>query len=883
MSTRWLKELRNWLRALGRRDAITHEVNLELEQHLEFMTADNIAKGMSPREAQRAALLKFGGVEKYTEECRDSWGTRLLQELSQDIRFGMRQLNKARGFSIVAILTLAVGIGAATAIFSIVNRVALQPLPYADSGRLVEILQVQPSDQREFAPNMETVEELQRQASFFASVAGSTGMHGNLTGVDYPVRIFGNAVSSDYFSTLGVPPLLGRTFLPEEAIEGKANVIVLNHAFWLSQFNGDESLVGRELILSDQAYTVIGVMPPGFRTLTGQMSSPKAFSPLKAPVSNSARYLREALGRLKPEVTIEQAQAEIDVLAQQLQASNPDLWRELKLRIVPLLDFHVGDTRPTLYMVLGAVGVLLLIACVNVANLLLARASARQREIALRSALGASRIRVVRQLLAESILLALIGGALGIALAYGSLDALLSFAPVDMPRLDEVRIDRFALLFSCGVTMLTGIGFGLVPALQGSKVDLNGTLKDGSRTVGDGRHRARLRNALVVAEVALALILLIGAGLLTRTYANLRNVEMGYDGEVVHGTRIMFLPEQYPDDQARVAFTDRALEQLALQPELVASAFTTGLPYFGAFRFRFDVEERSETDANRLPIVTLSTITPDYFKVLGTPFIRGRLFNDRDRENTPLVAIIGENVAKQHFPGQNPLGKRIALVDDDAPRVWRGIVGLVGDVRMDGAVQDPAPAVYVPFSQHPTLSHIKPVVRVREGSRNPGPIVAAALQKVDTGMPVERHMLSLGEFDGFKIAPQTFNLFLFGVFSAVALLLAALGIYGVMAYSVSQRTNEIGIRMALGALRGDILRLVLVHAARLVAIGLVIGIAGALAGTRLLGSLLYDISPNDPVTYVLVPCMLSLVAAFACWLPAHRATKVDPMVALRTD
>lgn len=883
MSARWVKEFRNWLQALFRRDAITDEVNQELEQHIEFMTADNIAKGMQPAEARRAAKLKFGGIVQYTEETRDSWGTRMVQEFSQDIRFSIRQLNKARGFSIVAILTLAVAIGAATAIFSIVNSVALNPLPYADAGRLVEILQVRESDQREFAPTMETVEELQQQATVFVSVAASTGMHGNLTGVDYPVRIFGNAVSLNYFSTLGVQPLHGRTFLPEEGIEGKANVVILNHVFWLSQFNGRESVVGREIILSDQPYTVIGVMPPRFRTLTGQMSSPKAFSPLKATVSDSQRFLREVNGRLKPGVTLEQAQAEIDVLAQQLEASDPELWRDLKLRIVPLLDQTVGHTRPTLFTLLGAVGVLLLIACVNVANLLLARASSRQREIALRSALGASRIRVVRQLLSESVLLALIGGALGIVLAFWSMSALLSFAPVDMPRLDEVRIDGFALLFSCGITMLTGIGFGLVPALQVSQIDLNGALKEGSRTVGDGKHRARLRNSLVVVEVALALILLIGAGLLTRTFANLHNVEMGYDGEVVHVTRIMFLPEQYPDDQARIAFTDRALEQLALQPDLVASAFTTGSPYFGAFTYRFDVEERSEADAERLPVVTLSTITPDYFKVMGTPFTGGRLFNNRDRENTPFVAIIGENVAAQYFPDQNPLGQRIALVRGDSPRVWREIVGVVGDMRMDGALQAAAAAVYVPFSQHVTLTHIKPIVRIRKGSRNPGPIVAAALQKVDRGMPVEQNMFSLGDFDGFKIAPQTFTLFLFGVFSAVALLLAALGIYGVMAYSVSQRTNEIGIRMALGAQRGSILRLVLAQAARLVVIGLVVGIAGALAGTRLLSSLLYNISLSDPMTYVIVPAVLTLVAALACWLPAHRATKVDPMVALRTD
>lgn len=882
-----MAELLRWLqlrwRSLFRPHLKEAELNRELQFHLDQLIEENIASGMDPKQARHAAQKEFGGVDQYAESTRDSWRPAMLFDILPDLRFALRQLNKTRGFAIIAILTLALGIGSSTAIFSIVNSVALRPLPYANSGRLVEILQVQPSNQREFAPLMDTVEELRKQSSVFEDVAGSTGLHGNLTGVEYPVRVFGNAVTLNYFSTLGVQPLIGRTFLPEEEVEGKANVIILNHAFWLNQFNGSESVIGRGILLDELPYTIVGVMPPGFRTMNGQSSSPKAFSPMTATVSDSPRFLREVIGRLKLGVTLEQAQAEIDVLARRLEVSDPELWRELHLRLVPLLEHKVGDTRPTLYMLLGAVGFLLLIACVNVANLLLARASSRQREIALRSALGASRIRIVRQLLAESALIAVIGGALGIALAYGSMNALLSFAPVDMPRLDEVKMDDFALLFSCGVTMLTGLGFGLVPALQASKVDLTAALQDGSRSAGDGRQRTRLRNTLVVVEVALALVLLIGAGLLTRTFANLQRVNMGYDGEVVHATRITLLTDQYPDDQTRIAFVDRSLEQLATKPELAASAFTYGLPYYGGFGYRFDVEERPVPDLERLTQVIVSASTPDYFQVLGTQLLSGRIFNDGDRENTPLVAIIGENVANQHFPGQNPLGQRIALVRDNSPREWREIVGVVGDVRMNGATQVAAAAVYVPLYQHTTFSTIMPVVRVRKGSRNPGPIVAAALQKVNPGVPIEKKMSALGEYDANTIAPQTFTLFLFGIFSAVALLLAALGIYGVMAYTVSQRTNEIGVRMALGAQHGDILRLVLVQAGRLVIIGQVIGIGTALAGTRLMDSLLYGISPGDPLTYVIVPGILTLVATLACYLPAHRASKVNPMVALRTE
>lgn len=807
----------------------------------------------------------------------------MLSDLRQDLRYSARQLIKTPGFAIVAILTLAIGIGATTAIFSIVKSVALEPLPFPDSDRLVEIRQVLP-DKREFAPLMETVEELQEQSTVFESVAAFTGMHGNLTGVDYPVRIFGHAVTINYFSTLGIQPLIGRTFLPEEGIEGKSNVVILNHAYWLSQFNGSESVLNQKVLLNDQPFTVIGVMPPRFCTTTGQMSSPKAFSPLVAnTVTDSTRYLREVIGRLKPGVTIEQVQAEFDVLAKGLAASNPDLWKDLRLRVVPMLDYQVGGARPTLYILLGAVGFLLLIACVNVANLLLARSSGRQREIALRAALGASRTRVVRQLLVESVLLAVIGGTLGTIVAYWSMDVLLSFAPVDLPRLDEVHLDGLALLFSCGVTMLTGIGFGLVPALQATKVDLTLALKEGGRSAGDGRQRARLRSTLVVAEVALALVLLVGAGLLTRTYANLQKVDLGYDGDVIHTTRIMLLKEQYPDDKARIAFTDRALVELSARPELVASAFTTGLPYFGTLRSRFDIEEKSVADASQLPIAALSSVTPDFFKVMGMHLVSGRLIDARDRENTPRIALIGESVARQFFPNQNPVGKRIALVFNNAPREWREVVGVVSDIRMDGPAQEIATAIYVPFCQLFSVSHIKPVVRIRKGAPNPGRIVAAAMQKVDPGMPVEENMGSLAAFDGYKVAPQKFSLFLIGVFSVVALFLAALGIYGVMSYTVNQRTNEIGVRMALGARREDILRLVFVQSARLVGLGLIAGVIGAVAASRLLASLLYNVSPNDPQTFIVIASTLALVAALASYLPARRATKVDPMVALRSE
>ncbi len=807
----------------------------------------------------------------------------MLSDLLHDFRYGFRQLIKARGFTVVAILTLAIGIGTTTAIFSIVNSVALQPMPYEDAEQLLEIRQVRISDQRAFSPLWETIEELQKQTEVFDRVTASTGMHGNLSGVDFPVRVFGHAVALNYFSTLGVQPLIGRTFLPEEVIEGNGNVVILNHTFWLTQFNGRESVLEEKVLLNDEPYTIVGVMPPGFSKITGEMSSPKAFSPLVANnVVDSMRFMRECIGRLKPGATLEQAQAELDVFAKRMEAADPEQWRNFNLRVEPLLDYHVGETKPTLYLLLGAVGFLLLIACVNVANLLLARASSRQHEIALRSALGASRTRVVRQLLAESVLLAVIGGAIGILFAFWSMNALLTFAPVNMPRLNEVHIDGFALFFSCAVTMLTGIGFGLVPALQATKVDLTLAMKEGGRSAGDGQHRTRLRNTLVVIEVALALVLLIGAGLLTRTFANLQNVDLGYDGDNVHLARLMMLDENYPDDQSRVTFTDRALEQLSQRPEIVAASFSTGAPYFGNLRVLLDIEARTEADMSRLSRVALSTITPDYFLVMNAPLLSGRTFTERDRADSPLVAIIDDNVARQHFPDENPIGQRIAFVRSEAPREWREIVGVVGNIYLRGAADEAAPGVYTPWSQYRTFSP-KILVRVRPGAPNPGRTVAEAIQKVDAAMPVPTTMSNLSEFDGHMIAPQRYALFLFGVFSGFALLLAALGIYGVMSYNVNQRTNEIGVRMALGAQPKDILRPIFIQGSKLVLIGLIIGIGGALAGTKLLASMLYDTSPSDPLTFIIISTVLALVAALACYIPALRATKVDPMVALRTD
>ncbi len=875
--TRWLR-LR-W-RSLFRPRVKEDELRREVQFHLDQLVAEKMADGMAPAEAREQAIKEFGGMDQYIEEVRDSWRPSFLRDILHDLRYSFRQFRKAPSFTLIVILTVAVGIGASTAIFSIVNSVAFQPLGYANPEQLVEIRQEWPDRRNGVTPLRVTMEELQERAAVFSEVAGYGSLHGNMTGVGIPVRVFGNSVTLNYFSALGVKPMLGRDFLPEEGIEGKSDVIILNHAFWRDHFNADPAVINTTVFINGRPYTIVGVMPEGFRTEPG---SPKAFTPLVTnPIVTFQRYLRSVIARLKPGQTVEQAQAELDVLSQSLQATDSELWKDLKLRAVPMLDYQVGDTRPTLFLLLGAVGFLLLIACVNVANLLLARTSSRQREIALRTALGADRRRVIRQLLTESVFLASLGGISGILLAYGTMSVLLSFAPVNLPRVDEIKLDGFALLFSSLLTILTGIGFGLVPALQASKVDLHTALKDGGRTGGGGRRSTRLRNGLVITEIALALTLLIGSGLLLRTFTNLMSTDLGYNGDDLYAERVMHLPDKYPDNDSRIEFALRALDQIATKPEILSAAFSSGLPYYGSRGARLDIESRSNPDADELPFVRVVSVTPDYFRTLGNTLLRGRHFDDHDRQDGQPVAVVTEEFVRRHFPDQDPIGQQVALVENES-REWREIVGITNDMKWTGIAPKPASIVFVPYVQYATTGHPQAVVRVRPGAANPGPMVAAAIQAVDDGMPMTHEMSHIKVFDGNSIGTQKFMLFLFSVFSTIALLLAALGIFGVMSYTVSQRTNEFGVRIALGASAGDVFKIVFLHTAKLVTVGLIIGTLSSLALTQLLESVLFGVDPHDLRTIGVMGLGLIFVSALSAYLPARRACRVDPMVALRAE
>ncbi|HNC24303.1 MAG TPA: ABC transporter permease, partial [Opitutaceae bacterium] len=768
-------------RDLFRKGTLDREMAEEMRLHVELQAELNRKAGMDPDEARHLAERQFGHVEGIKETAREIRGLPWLEQLAADLRYGVRQLRKAPGFAIVAILTLAIGIGATTSIFSIVNSVVLRPLDFPDSGQLVLIQENQSSTGRIAFASPAAMLEWRKQAASFAEIGGWAAKNFNVTGHGDPWRMYTRAVTTNYFPLLGVQPALGRTFRPDEGAPGKTNVLILNHAFWQSRFAGREDILGLVVNLDDEPYTIIGVMPATFEVEPGNAAAYRPFpDEFLAPGNFGSRFLQQVVGRLRPGVTPERATAELKLISERLAQAHPDTNKDMGVRVTPLLESRVGSLKPLLYVLLAAVGVLLLIACVNVANLLLARATSRQKEITLRVALGASRSRVIRQLIVESLLLALLGGLLGAALAMASMKVLMGFAPVDMPRLTEVRIDGVALAVSMVVTLLTGLGFGLVPALQATRVDLATALKDGGRAAGEGRPRQKLRSSLVVAEVALALVLLVGAGLLARSFSHIQHQYLGYNPDVVYVSRVLLMGPKYSTEAARIAFTERVHEQLQGKPGIRYHAFTTAFPHHQNPAIPFVIEEHPEPNPAKLPQAVIAAVTPDYFQVMSNPLLAGRWFTDRDNVATaPPVALISGRFAELYFPGENPLGKRLSAAGDPRARKYE-IVGVVTDLKTDGPANASLPQVYVPYAQVPMINFMC-VERVVEGTPNPTAIVTTAIHAVDPNMPVPPKLVCIAEYVANSVSFQKFALFLFGVFSAVALLLASIGIYGVMA------------------------------------------------------------------------------------------------------
>jgi putative ABC transport system permease protein len=815
-----------------------------------------------------------------------------METLFQDLRYGVRMLLKSPAFTLVAVFALALGIGANTAIFSVVNAVLLRQLPYAQPERLVRLwgtnaLQSVPRGQSEFSdfnisPN--DFADWRAQNHVFDSVAVFSSFGSvTLTGRDEPVRLRCPVVSPEFFSVLGVKPALGRFFLPEEEQVGKHRVVVLSYGTWQQRFGADPEIVGQTLTLNSSNFTIIGVAPKGFEhPRPNPTAEPEMWRalPLTLDAGERNNHWLHAIARLKPGVTQAQAQAEMNVINGQLEQQYPDSNTGRGLRLGSLHEAMVGEMRPALSLLLGAVGFVLLIACANVANLLLARSSVRHREMAIRTALGASRLRIVRQLLTESLLLALLGGGFGLLIALWATDLFVGLSGGEIPRLSTISVDGRILGFTALVSLLTGVIFGLAPALDSSKPELNVSLKEGGRAA-TGLGRQRLRQLLIISEVALSLLLLVGAGLMMKSFWRLQHVELGFNPDNLLTMDISMPPSRYPDKDQAALFQERLLERLSALPGVTSAASTTVLPLSGANSCDgMTIEGRPTTPAD-MPCVEVRDSSPDYFRTMGIPLLRGRQLTGRDNKDAPPVVIVNEAFARSFFPGQDPIGHRINHSPADKPAVWREIVGVVGDVRHFGLDAEARPEFYEPQLQAPSLGTS---IVVRSNSDLTG--LAAAVRRevlaMDKDLPVY-HLKTMQELISDAVAQPRFRTLLLLIFAAVALLLSGLGLYGVMSYWVTQRTREIGVRMALGAQPGDVLRLVVGQGMALAGLGVCLGLAAAFALTRLIHSLLFAVSATDPLTFTAVPLVLCVVAFLASYIPARRATRIDPMIALRYE
>jgi putative ABC transport system permease protein len=811
-----------------------------------------------------------------------------MDTLRQNIRFAVRSLRKSPALTLSVVLTLALCIGAVTAIFSVVYSVLFRPLPFADSDGILLVRTTWKGNPGSFSAG--NWWDVKRQATGFAHFVPGHGESFNLSGSDTPENVDGARVGADFFSLLGVAPALGRAFRPEEDAPGSAaEVVVLSDGLWRRRFEADRSVVGREIRLDGRPHTVIGVMPAAldYTVWDEELWVPTGFTPERLAMHDE-HYL-VVLARLAPGVTREQAIAELTGLAGWLRENHPRENQERGIAMTSLVEEVVGDYRPRLFVLLGAVGFVLLIACANVANLLLARGAARARETAIRAAVGAGRRHLLGQALTESLVLAVAGGALGLLVAYWGVAGIAAFGPDDVPRLGQARVDRPVLGFALGLTLLTGLAFGLAPALRSAGRNPHDALKEGGRSGSRAGSRDRLRSLLVVAEIALALVLVTGAGLLIRSAVALNGVDPGFDPREVIAGRVS-LPEATYQSPAQVtaAFT-RIAERIAAAPGVESSALVSTAPLESGNTNGLVPEGRPLDLASSINSA-MRLITPGYFATMRIGLVRGRTFTERDRAGSPLVMVINETLAREAFPGQDPIGKRIACCEEapDGSPAWKEVVGVVADVRAEGLSRDPVPEFYLPMLQAPHASWSWTDRTLTVTARSAGDPVALlaplrrAVAEVDPSVP----LYNLGTMQGRlvdSLAESRFSTMLLSAFSLLALALAAIGVYGIISYGVTQRTQEIGIRVALGAQRGDVLAMVVRHGAVLAGIGLAVGLTGALALSRYLGSLLFQVSPTDPPTFAACTVVLSGVAVLAALLPARRAAMTDPMVALRND
>lgn len=799
----------------------------------------------------------------------------------QDFRYGIRLLLKAPGFAFIAVATLALGIGANASIFTVVDAALIRGLPYQSPERLYHLWEATPQNdfpQREFSyPDYQDYQRNQ----VFDGLAAYTGGGAIISGRGEPERIFAPSVSANFFSVLGVNPLIGRTFRAGEDVAGAEKVVVLTYGFWQRMFGGDPGILGQSLTINGGIHTVVGVLPASFQFAMRPADLWLPYQPSEAQLTRRFMHGTNLIGRLKADVSLDQAQEGLSLIAGRIEQEHRQSHAGTGIRLVPLHEQVVGTVRPLLLALLGAVGFILLIACANVASLLLTRATTRQKEIAIRVALGAGRWRVIRQLLTESILISLLGGAAGVLTAYWGVDAAVAALPQDqlnaLPFLKSLRINLNVLAFACGLSLLTGIVFGLVPAFQSTHPDLQAFLKEGGRTSG-GSSRHRLRGALVIGEIAMAVVLLVGAGLMIKSLWRLLQANVGFDPHNVLTMTVSLPPSKYAEQQRRVNFHDQLQEQIASIPGVIGAGLIDRLPLLAGNTTRFIVEGDPVPPPGQEIEANFRQSNQSYFQSLGIPLIRGRLFNQADGAG---VVIINQSIAEKLFAGRDPIGRRLTNPGFNNPPIE--IVGVVGDVRVTGLDQEIKPVLYFPHRQGGPMTTSLAV----RTSGDPGALVSAVRNACRTLEPDVAifNVRTMEEMitDSPAAFMRRFPAILTGLFAAVALLLASIGIYGVVAYSVSQQTHDIGVRMALGARGRDILKMVLKQGLALVLTGLAIGAVAAFGLMRLLGSLLYQVGAGDPLTFGSVLFLLALVALLACWFPARRATKVDPIVALRCD
>jgi putative ABC transport system permease protein len=876
-----------WYQRLFRRARPEKRLDAELRFHQEQQVADYVAVGMAPEEAQRRARLEFGGLEQVKEECRDVGAGRFVETLIQDVRYGLRQLRRNPGFTVVAVITLAMGIGATVAIFGVVNTVLLRSLPFNHPGRLV-VIKMKHVRSGAVYPDVSfpDFEDWKAENRVFAGMAVYRDADGTFVANGAAIHVAGETVSANLFSLLGVRPLLGRAFLPSEDKPASGNFpIVLSYRLWQQYFSENDNILGQTVNLDGSAYVVVGVMPPNFQF-------PIQVGPIDfwrtvdqdnpSMMADRGDHYTEAIARLKPGVAVSKAQTDMSLIEHRLAGQYPKTDSDEDARLIPEMNELVGNIRPVLWVLLGAVGSLLLIACVNVATLLLARADARQKEIGVRLALGAGQLRVARQMLTESALLVAVGAGCGLLIACVAVGIWVRLGPKDIPRLTEAAIDGRVLLFTVAVSVAVGMVFGVVPGLSMSKVSLKSSLREGTTTSTESTGRRRARNGLAVVQVALALLLLVGAGLAMNSFIRLSHVKPGFDPN--HVITMTIDGPGGLSHSRRAPFFNSLVARVRALPGVTSASAAFNLPLGGNdIEVGFTIQGRPESPGN-LRVASIGVVAPGYFKTMKIRVLRGRSFSEHDLMDTMPVVIVNETLARRVFGNQDPLGQDIepGLVVGSSEPPMRQIVGVVADVKSKNLRGAAGLQMYMPQAQLPFSTSMTVVIRTAVAPESIVGAVRSVVQRIDRALPIY-DVRTMNQYVSDTVATLRFDTLLLGIFGGLALLIAAVGIYGVIAYSVTHRTHEIGIRIALGARRGDVLRLVLGQGMNLAVTGVAIGLLGALALTRFLSSLLYDVQPMDPLTLVTMSFILISVVLLACYIPARRAAKVDPMVALRHE